>query len=62
MWIICGVAGGGIRSTVDPQGSQRKNAGNTRVCPLRKLLQQVDFQGFSTENALLYYYYSYKNT
>ncbi len=61
MWIMCGIALGAFYSTGDPQGRQRKTAGNICTYTSCKLLRWVDFQGFSTENALLYYYYSHKN-
>ena len=58
---MCGLAPGAFYSTVDPQGKQRKTAGNTRACASCKPLRYVDFPVFSTENELLYYYYSHKN-
>jgi len=61
MWIMCGVAPDAFCSTIDPQGRQRKTAGNMCACASCKPLRYVDFQVFSTENALLYYYYSHKN-
>ena len=61
MWIMCGLALDDFYSTLGPQGSQRKSAGKTRAYASCKPLRSVDFQGFSTENTLLYYYYSHKN-
>jgi hypothetical protein len=61
MWIMCWLAGGVFCSTIDPQGRQRKAAGNKGACASRKPLRCVDFPLFSTENTLLYYYYSHKN-
>ena len=61
MWIMCALALDGFYSTVHPQGRQRKTAGNTRTYASCNRLQYLDLCGFSTENALLYYYYSHKN-